>query len=176
MAQLPVAVYSSRQIIAHDSDGARDLYVRSLFGEMKKGGYVVFMPLEALYLLEKDRLAIVDTKGKSLSFKQLFALCAKRDKQLIARYAVYVDFRDRGYVIKTALKFGADFRVYERGVRPGEDHAKWIVFAVNESDKLSWYDFCAKNRVAHSTKKKLLIAVVDGEGDVTYFEVNWTRP
>jgi tRNA splicing endonuclease len=47
---------------------------------------------------------------------------------------------------------------------------------VNESDKMSWYDFCAKNRVAHSTKKKLLVAVVDGEADVSYFEIGWMRP
>ncbi len=39
--------------------------------------------------------------------------------------------RNRGYIIKTALKFGADFRVYDRGVKPGEDHARWIIHRVN---------------------------------------------
>jgi tRNA-intron endonuclease len=124
---LPRATYGVRQIIAHDSDGARDLCVRSQYGEMKPGGHVVFMPLEALYLLEKNRLCVEDSKYKLMSFKQLFGLIAKKDKHLLARYSVYCDFRDRGYVIKTALKFGADFRVYERGVKMGEDHAKWIV-------------------------------------------------
>ena len=84
--------------------------------------------------------------------------------------------RDRGYIVKTALKFGADFRIYDRGVKPGEDHAKWIVYPVHESESLTWYEFAAKNRVAHSTKKKLLIGIVDDEGDVTYYEIKWIRP
>ena len=78
--------------------------------------------------------------------------------------------------MKTALKFGADFRVYDRGVKPGEDHAKWIVFPVYETDVMTWYEFSAKNRVAHSTKKRLLLAVVDQEGDVSYWETRWIRP
>lgn len=176
LSKLPVAEYGTKQIVSHDSDGARDLYVRSSFGEMKTGGHVVFMPLEALYLVQKERLAVVDSKGKPITFKKLFSLVSKSDKMLVARFAVYSDFRERGYIIKTALKFGADFRVYDRGVKPGADHAKWIVYPVNESDKMSWYDFCSKNRVAHSTKKKLMMAVVDDEGDVTYFEINWARP
>ena len=74
------------------------------------------------------------------------------------------------------MKFGADFRVYDKGIKPGEDHAKWIVYPVKESDAITWYEFSAKNRVAHSTKKNLLIGVVDGEGDVTYYEISWKRP
>jgi tRNA-intron endonuclease len=84
--------------------------------------------------------------------------------------------RERGYIVKTALKFGADFRVYDRGVKPGEDHARWILYPVKEGSTLTWHDFSAKNRVAHSTKKRLLIGVVDEENDVTYYEIKWVRP
>ena len=80
------------------------------------------------------------------------------------------------YIVKTALKFGADFRIYDRGVKPGEDHAKWVVFPVHEGETLTWYEFAAKNRVAHSTKKRLLIGIVDDESDVTYYEIKWVRP
>ena len=84
--------------------------------------------------------------------------------------------RSRGYVVKTALKFGADFRVYERGTKPGQAHAKWILYPVRESEIMTWYEFAAKNRVAHSTRKNLLLGIVDNESDVTYYEVNWLRP
>jgi tRNA-intron endonuclease len=91
-------------------------------------------------------------------------------------YCAYKNLRSRGYIVKTALKFGAEFRVYDKGIKPGEDHAKWIVFPVHESETLTWYDFSAKNRVSHSTRKNLLIAVVDDEDDVTYYEVKWVKP
>ena len=84
--------------------------------------------------------------------------------------------RNRGYIVKTALKFGAEFRVYDRGIKPGEDHARWILYPVHESSTSTWHEFAAKNRVAHSTKKRLLIGVVDDEGEVSYWEVRWLRP
>ena len=40
---------------------------------------------------------------------------------------------------------------------------------------MKWHEFAAKSRVAHSTKKKLLLGVVDEGGDVTYYEVGWFR-
>lgn len=84
--------------------------------------------------------------------------------------------RDRGYTIKTALKFGAEFRVYDKGKKPGEEHARWILYPVRESDMLTWHEFAAKNRVAHSTKKNLLIGIVDEENDTTYYEIRWVKP
>jgi tRNA-intron endonuclease len=61
-------------------------------------------------------------------------------------------------------------------VKPGGGHAKWLVFPVSEDKVLSWYEFAAKNRVATSTKKRLLIGIVDRENDVTYYEIRWMRP
>ena len=54
--------------------------------------------------------------------------------------------------------------------------AKWIVYPVHETWTLTWYEWAAKNRVAHSTRKQLLLAIVDDESDVSYWEVRWTRP
>ncbi len=79
-------------------------------------------------------------------------------------------------MVKTALKFGADFRVYDKETKPGKKHAKWLVFVERETNKLTWHEFSAKNRVAHSTKKKLLLAIVDEENDVSYYEVGWVKP
>lgn len=100
----------------------------------------------------------------------------KIESTFYTRYRVYKDLRNRGYIVKTALKFGADFRVYEKGKSPGQEHAKWIVYPVYETGSMTWHEFAAKNRVAHSTKKNLLIGVVDDEGDVTYYEIKWLRP
>ena len=98
------------------------------------------------------------------------------DKNFGIKYAVFKDMRKKGYIVKTALKFGAEFRVYDRGKQPGEEHARWILYPVSETSTLTWHDFAAKNRVAHSTKKNLLIGIVDEEGDVSYYQVSWTRP
>jgi tRNA-intron endonuclease len=100
---------------------------------------------------------------------------SKIDKKFPIKYAVYKDLRDKGHVPKTALKFGAEFRVYKKGKGPGKGHSDWIVFTESEKNSHTWHDFTAKNRVAHSTNKKLLMAIVDDEKDVSYFEISWTK-
>jgi tRNA-intron endonuclease len=40
---------------------------------------------------------------------------------------------------------------------------------------MSWHEFSAKNRVAHSTRKNLLLAILDQEGDIIYYEVKWMK-
>lgn len=177
MAEDVIKAYTVHErILSENSDRARELYNQSRFGTLLANGLVELSRIEALYLLEKGKLELVTARKKLIDAAQLLQTVKKKDAKFWTRYCVFRDMRNRGYIIKTALKFGADFRVYERGVKPGEDHAKWVVFPVHESETLTWYDFAAKTRVAHSTKKKLLIAVVDDEGDVSYWETRWLRP
>lgn len=163
------------KVVTEDSDLARELYNQSRYGVVLKKK-VQLSAIEALYLLEKEKIAVLDGKDKEVPFEKLLKKAEKKEPNIWTRFVVYSNLRERGYIVKTALKFGADFRVYERGVKPGEDHAKWIVYPVDEAEALTWYEFAAKNRVAHSTKKRLLIGIVDDENDVTYYEIKWTRP
>ena len=157
------------------SDAALKLYETSRYGVLK-GKKVIIGMIEALYLLEKEKIELYDGRNHKINYNELMKKASKKQKDFFIRYLVFKDLRERGYIIKTALKFGADFRVYDRGIKPGEDHAKWVVFPVHETQNLTWYDFSAKNRVAHSTKKRLLIGVIDDEQDVSYWECKWIRP
>ena len=150
------------------------VYGSKRFGE-QKNDKIVYSLYEALYLLEKGQIEIYQ-KNKSLDFQELLRKTIKKDKKAHIKYLVFKDIRQRGYIIKTALKFGADFRVYEKGAKPGNEHAKWILYTAKEHDSINWHEFAAKNRIAHSTNKNLLIAIVDEESDVSYYEVSWQKP
>lgn len=168
--------FAKERIITEAGDAALELFHQSAYGTVLEGNKVQLSLTEGLYLMEKKRIHIFDGRKKELDFDTFVRKASKIESSFWTRYAVYRDMRNRGYVIKTALKFGADFRVYDRGIKPGEDHARWIVYPVYEGEKFTWFDFAAKNRVAHSTKKRLMMAVVDDENDVTYWEVKWVRP
>ncbi len=170
------AYLSNERVTAENSDPARELFNQGRFGKLNKDGSVQLSLIEGLYLMDKEKVTILDKRNKPISFESFLKKATKIEPSFWIRYCVFRDIRDRGYIIKTALKFGADFRIYDRGVKPGEDHARWIVYPVHEAEHLTWYEFAAKNRVAHSTKKRLLIAVVDDEGDVSYWECRWLRP
>jgi len=170
------SVFAEERVITENSDDARELYNQSRYGSLLDNGKVQLSLLEALYLLEKERLTVLDGKNKKIPIEKFLKKAKKLEPNFWIRYCVFKDMRNRGYIIKTALKFGADFRVYDRGVKPGEDHAKWIVYPVHEASTLTWYEFAAKNRVAHSTRKRLLLGIVDEESSVTYYEIAWKRP
>lgn len=159
---------------AEDGPKPREIYEKGRFGELVNGKFKYSLA-ETLYLLENNKIEVVE-KNNSLSPDEFLKKARRIDKNFWTKYIVFSNLRSKGYIVKTALKFGADFRVYDKGVQPGEDHAKWIVFPVHESKTLTWHDFSAKNRVSHSTRKNLLIGVVDDEDDVTYYEIAWKKP
>nr|WP_319374446.1 tRNA-intron lyase [uncultured Methanobacterium sp.] len=132
--------------------------------------------MEALYLQEKGKITILDKKNqdKNISLDEMRELI--QDKDLIYRYMVYRDLRNRGYIVKTGFKYGSEFRLYERGKSPGDGHSDFVVKVVTENQNISVLDFSSYVRVAHGVNKKLLLAVVDDEQDITYYNVEWTRP
>ena len=170
------AQFISSRVITENSELAKAFHEQSVFGELISEGKVQLSLIEARFLMEKNKLEVFDGRNHKITSEEYLRKAIKNEPNFLIRYSVFKDLRNRGYVVKTALKFGADFRVYDRGVKPGEDHAKWIIYPVHEGETQTWYEFAAKNRVAHSTKKRLLLGVVDDESDVSYWECRWVRP
>jgi len=169
-----IKAHITGEIISSNTSVAHALYEKSRFGEIV-GDKIQYSLPEALFLIEKKKMELF-SRSKLVPKKDLIKKFRRIDKKIQIKYAVYKDLRERGYIVKTALKFGAEFRVYDKGIKPGKKHAKWIVFTDHESKRLTWHEFSAKNRVAHSTKKNLLLAIVDEEGAITYYEVSWVKP
>jgi tRNA-intron endonuclease, archaea type len=129
--------------------------------------------LEAVLLQEKEKIKLFNN-GKQMSLEDMIGLI--RDKGLFNKYLVFRDLRNRGYIVKTGFKYGSEFRLYERGKSPGDGHSDYLIKVLTENQQISISDFSSYVRVAHGVKKKLLMAVVDDEKDITYYNVEWTKP
>ena len=171
---IPACFFVDGSIVSREFYETVPLYDRSCYGAIAKGNHL-FTLEEAYYLVQEQKITIVDSRNRPYTQDRLLKRLNRLQKHFLVRFSVYSDLRKKGYIPKTALKFGSSFRVYDKGIKPGQDHARWIVFPVDETDVLRWYDFCAQSRIAHSTKKKLLIAVVDAEKDVSYYENQWIK-
>jgi len=167
------AILISEKVTSNTAE-AQNLFSTSRFGE-KLGEKIIYSLSETLFLVQEKKMDILDYRDKKLTEKDLLKRFYKIDKKFKTKYLVFKDLRKKGYIVKTALKFGAEFRIYEKEKGPKQTHSKWICFPVSENKTLTWQEFSAKNRVAHSTKKNLLVAIVDDEGQVSYYEVKWTR-
>ncbi len=161
--------------VSSNSREAEALCSTQNFGE-KIGEKIFYSLTETLYLIDEKKLEVLDGQDKIIFREELLKRFQKLDKKFKTKYFVFKDLRKKGFLLKSALKFGADFRVYEKGKQIKKDHSKWLLYAIDENETKKWQDFSAKNRIAHSTKKKLLIAIVDEEGDVSYYESSWIKP
>ncbi len=140
--------------------------------------------IEATYLVEKKKLKVFvkEKKKKSLSFQELMEIGTKNVNQFHPQFIVYRDLRERGYLIKTGFKFGAHFRVYDRGVKlvrgpkAAHEHTKFVLHAVPEESAFSLPEMSRAVRLAHNIRATFVWAVVDREGDCTYYEIKRLTP
>ena len=162
------------QITSNTSE-AHTLHQKSRFGE-KQNQKILYSLSEAFFLIQDNKMQLFDSRDKPLKENELLKKLQRLDKNFSLKYPVFKDLRQKGYIVKTALKFGAEFRVYEKGKQITKTHSKWLCYPVQENQSIKWQDFAAKNRVAHSSKKNLLIAIIDEENQISYYEIKWTRP
>lgn len=128
--------------------------------------------LEALFLLERESIKVLE---KSRECAPEDVLKRVDEEEFLLRYRVYKDLRERGYIVKTGFKFGAHFRVYERG-ESIKEHSRYLVHAVKESEVLAFPELSRAVRLTQGVKKTMIFAVVDDEGDITYYSVERITP
>jgi tRNA-intron endonuclease len=130
--------------------------------------------LEALYLIEKQRINVIDKETKNqISSQQLQEYAQKVYEGFEDKYLVYKDLRNRGYVVRPGLKFGADFGVYQHG--PGIDHAPFIVHALPKGTTINPIETVRAGRLATTVRKKFIIATISPAGVVTYLIFEWRK-
>ncbi len=170
---MPGTLRDASVVVADPAEGST-LYNKGYFGEPRPGGGVTLSLLEAVYLVETDRLAVED-EGAAAALPDLFRLANARVESFEIRYLAYRDLRQRGYVVKEGTP-PIDFRVYPRGGGPKATPSKWAVSAISERWAFDLVALEAHLRRVAGARKNLLLAVVDEESDVTYYAVRHVTP
>lgn len=159
----------SSRVYVNDRDMIRELEQKG-FGETD-GKRFLLKQFEALYLLYTDRLTLTRRGGKEVDFASLVRTCQKEDPEIMTRFLIYRDLRNRGYVVKDGFGFGSDFRVYERGDY-GQKGAKFLVFGLNEGRQEKMGQLQKKIDEIMQMGKEPIIAVIERRGEVIYYKIN----
>lgn len=161
------------KVIANGPDAA-ELFNAGWYGNLE-GENLELDLIEAVLLSERTKLEI-KKDGKKISFKEIFQIASEKDERFAARYIVYKDLRDRGLPVKMGFK-GSDFRVYDRGAKPGEkENIKWIVFASSEDYPCALEQLGKAIRLSQNIRATALWAVVDNDEDVTFYIISNIKP
>jgi len=124
---------------------------------------------DSIYLCRKN---IADL-NLNLRCQELLEKLKRMDRRLWLRYRVYEYLRDRGYIVRSGIKFGTDFSVYELG--PGLEHAPYVVTVIDENADLTPIDIVRLGRVSHSVRKKSVLAIASDRGDITFLVFKWIK-
>ncbi|MHA1409148.1 MAG: tRNA-intron lyase, partial [Candidatus Odinarchaeia archaeon] len=143
-----------------DSERKTEIYNKGYYGEFSDGK-LFLKPLEALLLLERKRIKILDSNKKEVDFRELVFTYLKNDPVIWVKYLVYRDLRSRGYTVGIGYEGTTDFRVYERGAVPKKDASKYLVYVIEEGVPLALNQLEKIISVGASSRKKTAIAVVD---------------
>ncbi|MFP3871566.1 MAG: tRNA-intron lyase [Candidatus Aenigmatarchaeota archaeon] len=154
------------RIVVEDEKEANRLYNKGYFGQPQSGNYLELSFYEGIYLLEADRLEIVGENGKSIKKEDVLERVPRR--KFMREYPVYKDMRSRGYVLKEASD-PASFRVFPRGGGPGQTPTKYWICTAREKENFYLKEILEANRKISNLGKAMLTALVDEEGDVTYY-------
>ena len=161
-------------VLVADEAEASQIYNRGYYGDPISGGGLKLTLLEALYLVEADRLQVT-SGGKPASHERLLRAANGAYQNFLILYVVYRDLRQRGYVVKENRE-PMDFMVYPRGGGPKKTPSLFWVAAISERAVFDMGALIHQLRKVSSLRKKLLLAVVDEESDLTYYGVKEVFP
>ncbi len=140
------------------------LYEQGGYGRKENNG-LRLAPHEALYLIQRRKIAV-----EGYDFDSLFSVFA-REPDVLRSYLVYRDLRERGYAVQTGPH---DFRIFRRGQRPGKGESIYLVRVVSERDPIRFESLVREVTTAHNLRKQYILAAVDDEDELTYYEVKRT--
>jgi len=177
---IPAKLINSRVIIFNPLYGSY-LYVNNFYGSplgINKPRLEYYSKptelslIETHYLLESGRISIFDVElSKNLTSEEFFEFAKNKHNMFEDKYKIYKDLRDKGYVVRPALKFGADFAVYKKG--PGLEHSPFIVQVLRSDSNISAIEMVRAGRLATSVRKRFIIANPQTK---TYYVLKWFKP
>ncbi|ELY85382.1 tRNA-intron lyase [Natrinema altunense] len=148
----------------HDSRG---------YGYPLEGNEIALAPVEAAHLLYRGDLeAVVNTaSGDRLGFRAFIA--REPGDDFGVRFLVYADLRSRGFYLSPASEpwvsdppgGEADFAVFPRGKGPSDGEIAYALRIIGE-----------RTDIPAAELREGVLAVVDEESEITYFEVGSRDP
>jgi tRNA-intron endonuclease, archaea type len=153
---------------------ASRLYNKGAFGLPQPGGAIRLDMLEAAHLVEEGKLQVQAPDGGSVGLSELLAVGARLDAAFETRWLAYRDLRKRGYIVKASER--VDFHVFPRGGFPGKTPSRHHVLAISERSTFDLEVLVREASEATRAGKDLMLAVVDEEGDLTYYACTLRDP
>lgn len=153
-------------VVVTGMQGIEELHKTSFYGR-PRGDSLELSLAESAYLIYMKKIK-VECKEEELDFQRFFITASNIIRNFELFYIVYKDLRGRGYYVQPS---DMGFRVYPRGGHPGKGPAEFLVFVTSERIPLLLPALKKILDNSDNKKKRLILAIVDEESDITHYEV-----
>ncbi len=153
------------------SEDADRLSQQGFYGTRIDKNKLELEPVELLHLIERKRAIAATPSGEIVGPDYIVNSLLDDDPDLWIRYLVFRDLRSRGYAVRKGFGSGIGFRVYARGDKPGAANAKELVYVLKEDVPISLSDLDLVTKTAAGSRKDLIFALVDQNGEVNFYKV-----
>ncbi|PWB57009.1 MAG: tRNA-intron lyase [Candidatus Methanoperedenaceae archaeon] len=154
-----------------EKQAIEELHNKSYYGRVKGGTLEISLP-ESAFLIYMEKIR-VEFEEREIGFEDFFLMASSILKNFELLYIVYKDLRERGYYVQPGV---TGFRVYPRGGHPGKTPAEFFVFVTSERIPLLISQLRLHLETVENLKKRLVVAIVDEDSDITYYEVKKASP
>jgi tRNA-intron endonuclease len=158
-------------VVITGKQGIEELHRTSFYGRPRVDSLELSLA-ESAYLIYMKKIT-VQCEGEELDFDRFFIRASNIVKNFELFYIVYKDLRGRGYYVQPS---DTGFRVYPRGGHPGKGPAEFLVFVTSERMPLLLSVLKKQLDNSDNKKKRLILAIVDEESDITHYEVRKLTP
>ena len=148
------------KIIVEKPKDAGRLFNKSHFGKTLSENKLELDLIEGSFLLNEGKIDIIDNK-KSVDFQKIVKIASKKIADFEIKYLVFKDLRSRGHAIRLNDFGFSDFK------------NKFVVSVFSEKN---FFDLKKTKQLIKKVSKEninLWFAIVDEEGDITYYDVSF---
>lgn len=154
-----------KHIVVSRSRDVGRLYSKSNFGRTIKDNKLQLNLLEGAFLLGEGKIGIF-REGEEIDFQSLVTMAANHIPHFEIKYLVFRDVRKRGHAVQLDKEHKkADFFNSNK-------EKPCLISVFSERDNITINEIKELLKVAKKNSNALWFAIVDEEGDITYYDVD----
>ena len=162
-----IGEFIERNIIVKKPKDVGKLFNKSHFGKTISGNKLQLDLLEGVFLLGERKLTVFH-EGKEIDFQHLVTIAAKHIPRFEINYLTFRDLRKRGYAVKLERKYKGFDLIIDLQKKDGK---RRFISSYSERDIMDIDETKHLIEAAVKHKADLWFALVDEEGDITYYDV-----
>jgi len=165
---------SSNEVIVSNPKDIGRLFQKSKFGQTRSNNSLYITLIESVFLIEEQKLNVY-LGNKKIHFDEMVSYATKLDPSFEEKFVVFRDLRKRGIQVQTSNDPLFTFYCEKKDDETLEK-LTYFIKVISEREVPSIFNL--KKLIQHATETKglLRLAIVDEEGDITYYEIEMVTP